>query len=82
MFEFKIENVAEALINQAKLFGCTIDVAWNKHMHSLITEKFTLEDVVDYIENMQIYKVIEDRDRNDNGVRYTLDDLKKIMMED
>ena len=51
-------------------------------MHSLITEQFTLEDVTNYIEDMQIYKVIEDRDRNDNGVRYTLDDLKKIMMED
>ena len=53
MIELKIENVAETLINQAKLFNCTIDIAWSKYMHSYITNQFKLADVTNYIEDMQ-----------------------------
>lgn len=79
MIELKIENVAEILINQAKLFNCTIDIAWSKYMHSYITNQFKLVDVANYIEDMQIYKIIEERDKNDNGIRYSLDDLKNTI---
>lgn len=82
MIELKIENVAETLINQAKLFNCTLENAWNNYMHSYITEQFTLEDVANYIEDMEIYKIIEiieERDKNDNGIRYSLDDLKNAI---
>ena len=79
MIELKIENVAETLINQAKLFNCTIDIAWDKYMHPYITNQFNLEDIANYIEDMQIYKIIEERDKNDNGIRYSLDDLKNTI---
>ena len=79
MIELKIENVAETLINQAKLFNCTIDIAWSNYMHSYITNQFNLADVANYIEDMQIYKIIEERDKNDNGIRYSLDDLKNTI---
>ena len=79
MIELKIENVAETLINQSKLFNCTIDIAWNKYMNSYVKNQFILEDVVNYIEDMQICKIIEERDKNDNGIRYSLDDLKNTI---
>ena len=79
MIELKIENVAETFINQAKLFNCTIDIAWSNYMHSYITNQFNLADVANYIEDMQIYKIIEERDKNDNGIRYSLDDLKNTI---
>lgn len=82
MIELKIENVAKTLISQAKLFNCTLETAWNNYMHSYITEQFTLEDVANYIEDMQIYKIIEiieESDKNVNGIRYSLDDLKNAI---
>lgn len=79
MIELKIENVAETLINQSELFNCTIDTAWNKYMNSYVKNQFILEDVVNYIEDMQICKIIEERDKNDNGIRYSLDDLKNTI---
>lgn len=79
MFHFTIDTVAGALINQMKVFDCTIEVAWNDYMHSLITDQFTLEEVVNYIEDMEIAKIIEERETNDNGERYTLEDVKSLI---
>lgn len=79
MFNFKIENVTDTLINQASLFNCSLEVAWNEHMHTLITEQFTLDEILNYIEDMQIFEQIEERFRNDNDTRYTLDDVRKMI---
>lgn len=79
MFNFTIDRVADTLINQMKVFDCTIEVAWNDYMHSLITDQFTLEEVVNYIEDMEIAKIIKEREKNDNGERYTLEDVKSLI---
>lgn len=46
----EISRVAEVLISQASLFDCTIEEAWDKYMHPLITNTFKYEDVKDYID--------------------------------
>lgn len=79
MLDIKIEHVADTLVKQAKLFDCTLEVAWNEYIHPLITEKFSLDEVLNYIEDMEIYKVIEERDQNDDGIRYSLDDVRKAI---
>lgn len=79
MFNFTIDRVADTLINQMKVFDCTMEAAWNDYMHSLITDQFTLEEVVNYIEDMEIAKIIKEREKNDNGERYTLEDVKSLI---
>lgn len=79
MWKFKIEKVADTLVNQARLFNCSIEVAWNDYMHSLIKEQFTLDEVLNYLEDMEILKQLEQRMKNDNGVRYSLDDVRELI---
>lgn len=79
MFNIVIERVAYTLINQMEVFDCTVDVAWNEYMHDLIKEKFTLEEVLNYIEDMQILDKVEERMKNDNGIRYTFDEIKEYI---
>ena len=76
MFNFKIDKVVDTLINQSKLFNCTMEVAWNDYMNPLITEQFTLEEVLNYIEDMQILDELEEIVKNENITGYTLEDLK------
>lgn len=76
-----IEQVANKIVDKSKEFGCDFNVVWNNHMSDIDKEFFTLNDVVNYIEDMCILKVIEERDNCDNGVRYSLDDLENIMNE-
>lgn len=79
MLELKIEHVADTLIKQAELFNCTLAVAWNEYTHPLITEQFSLEEVLNYIEDMEIYKKLEERYKNDDGTRYSFDDARKVI---
>lgn len=54
VFDFEIEKVAQTFMNQMKIFNCNEEVAWNDYMHTLIKDQFTLEEVLNYIENIQI----------------------------
>ena len=48
MWNFEIDKVVETVKNQMKMFNCEFDEAWNKYMHPIITEQFTLEQVKEY----------------------------------
>lgn len=76
-FNFEIERVVKVLKELSYLFDCSLSYAWKNYMHDLIKEQFTLRDIFNYLEDMHIIKIVEERTNNDNGVRYSLDDLKK-----
>ena len=50
-FDFEISEVAKITIEQCKLFNCSIDICWEKYIHPIITEQFTLNEVKQYIES-------------------------------
>jgi hypothetical protein len=51
IFKLEISRVADTLVNQASLFNCGIEKAWNKYMHPVITEQFTFDEVKKYIDS-------------------------------
>mgnify|MGYP000930260036 FL=1 len=48
--EFKIGNIADALISVSSMFNCTLEEAWERYTHPIITEKFSFEEVKKYID--------------------------------
>lgn len=40
-----------------------------------------LDKANNYIEDMQIYDIIEERDKHDNGERYSIEDLESMVKE-
>ncbi|MCY9708508.1 hypothetical protein M5X00_31255 [Paenibacillus alvei] len=45
----ELENVAKALKDTAYMFMCSYKTAWEQFMHPAITEKFTFDEVMEYI---------------------------------
>ncbi|EGL17691.1 MULTISPECIES: hypothetical protein [unclassified Paenibacillus] len=45
----EISRVADTLVNQAAIFNCTFKKAWKYYMHPALTENFSYEDIVSYI---------------------------------
>ena len=50
MFKLELSKVAEVLVDQSKIFNCDLKTAWKKWMHPAITEQFTFEEVIKYLE--------------------------------
>lgn len=48
---FKLSKVADTLVQQSVIFSCSIETAWNEYMHPIITERFTFEEVKEYIDH-------------------------------
>lgn len=47
----EISKVADTLIQQCSIFQCSVEKAWEDHMHPLITESIAFEEVKAYIDN-------------------------------
>lgn len=48
-FKFDISKIANTLISQSSLFDCSIEEAWKKYMHPILTEQITFDEVKKYI---------------------------------
>lgn len=53
LFDFDIDRVAHALINHSKLFNCSLEEAWETHLHHSLKENAAFCEVKDYIENIE-----------------------------
>lgn len=78
MFEYEIDKVADMLVNKMRLYNCSAEIVWCEYIPSSIREEFTLDEVLNYIEDMSIFCIIEERMKNNTGITYTIEDLKKI----
>jgi len=50
MFKLELSKVSKVLIEQSNIFECDLKTAWEKWMHPAITEQFTYEEVMLFIE--------------------------------
>lgn len=50
-FKFDVNKVADTVINQMNIFGCSMEVAWKDYIHDLIKDSVSFEDVKKVIEN-------------------------------
>ena len=50
MLKLELSKVSKVLIEQSNIFECDLKTAWEKWMHPAITEQFTYEEVMLFIE--------------------------------
>jgi|GEM_PF-5416578 len=48
-----LESVANTMKEMADLFNCSYETVWNRCMHPAITDYFTYEEVMKYIEGKE-----------------------------
>ncbi len=48
---FEVGKVSETLIRMAEIFNCSYKTAWEQWTHPAITDRFTFEEVNEYIKN-------------------------------
>lgn len=60
-FNFKLNEVADVVRIQMKIFNCSIDIAWRDYIHDIIKEQITFEQVKQVINdpNEEIAREIE-----------------------
>lgn len=77
MINLNIEDVSRELLRQGKLNKCSLEEAWNNYVNPAITKYFSLDKVLNHIEDMCLLGMIEERVKNDGEYRYTLEDLSR-----
>nr|WP_312985493.1 hypothetical protein [Clostridioides sp.] len=50
-WDFKLEDVAKTTVEQSGMHNCSIEDAWKEYIHPIITDKFTLNEVKEFINN-------------------------------
>lgn len=50
MFNPTVKDSAKAILDLCELLNCSLEEAWEKYTHPVITEQFKFEDIQKYIE--------------------------------
>jgi hypothetical protein len=52
LFDFDIDRIASNVLSKANLYECSLQEAWNEHVHHLLKENTTFEEVENYINSL------------------------------
>ena len=75
--EFTIENISNFLEKLTIEHHCSFNEAWDKYINPDIKKELTLAEVLEYIEDNEIFNIIKDRVNNDDCIRYSLEEVIK-----
>lgn len=69
------KNIYYSDLNKEKVINIDICPNCHKPLEDSFTKKYTKEE--EFLEDLEIVNMIEERSRNDDGTRYTLDEVRK-----
>lgn len=75
------KNCGKNISNEEMRKGNVLDISkcpcCKKSLKNAERHSFTKEEM--FLEDMAIAKMIEERDKNDNGIRYTFEEVKQMI---